>query len=394
MRKWTKKLNRQIRDLLYKMRTEGLSPGKQAAAVALGVFIGCSPLYGLHLVLCILLARLFRLNAGLAYLAAHVSLPGIGPFLLMAELETGRRLRGQSYLHIHVADLKEIGFRQAGADLLIGSAVIGGVLAILFGGLAWWLAKRRQAHPEMEALLEEASFPYLECGMLDWEFVRGKLRHDPLYFNLLRRGFLPPAGRLLDLGCGRGILFSLLTAARRQIEAGQYPEGWAPPPPGLTFHGLEGRPKVAAAAREALGEGAVIETGDLRESPFPAADAILLLDVLHYLPPDDQRGLLARAVAALQPGGVLLIRDADAAGGWRFTATRMQERFSALLRRHWGQRFHFRSAGEWGGLLRELGLDVDVQPMGMGTPYANVLLAGRKPAGPLRPSLPEPPPSP
>jgi uncharacterized protein (DUF2062 family)/trans-aconitate methyltransferase len=378
MRKWTRKLTRQIRDLLYKMRTEGLSPGKQAAAVALGVFIGCSPFYGLHLLLCVVLARLFRLNAGLAYLAAHVSLPGIGPFLLMAELETGRRLRGQSYLHIHVADLKEIGFRQAGADLLIGSAVIGGALALLFGGLAWWLAKRRQAQPEMEALLEEASFPYLECGMLDWEFVRGKLRHDPLYFNLLRRGFLPPAGRLLDLGCGRGILFSLLTAARRQIEAGQYPQGWAPPPPGLTFHGIEGRPKVAAAAREALGEGAVIETGDLLAARLPPADAVLLLDVLHYMTAADQRDLLAKAVEALQPGGVLLIRDADAAGGWRFTATRMQERFSALLRRHWGQRFHFRSAGEWGELLKDLGLEVDVQPMGMGTPYANVLLAGRK----------------
>lgn len=378
MKKWTRKFTREIRDLLYKMRTEALSPGRQAAAVALGVFIGCSPLYGLHLALCILLARLLRLNAGLAYLAAHVSLPGIGPFLLLAELETGRRLRGQSYLHIHVADLKEIGLRQVGADLLIGSAVIGAVLAILFGGLAWWLAKRRQAHPEMEALLEETSLPYLECGMLDWEFVRGKLRHDPLYFNLLRRGFLPSTGRLLDLGCGRGILFSLLIAARRQAEAGEYPAGWEPPPPGLTFHGIEGRPKVAAAAREALGDRAVIETGDLRESPLPAADAILLLDVLHYLPADDQRDLLARAVAALQPGGVLLIRDADAAGGWRFTVTRIQERFSALLRRHWRQRFHYRSAGEWETLLRNLGLEVDVRPMGMGTPYANVLLAAKK----------------
>jgi hypothetical protein len=135
---------------------------------------------------------------------------------------------------------------------------------------------------------------------------------------------------------------------------------------------------VAAAAREALGEGAVIETGDLRAARFPAANAVLLLDVLHYLPADDQRDLLVKAVAALQPGGVLLIRDADAAGGWRFTATRMQERFSALLRRHWGQRFHYRSAIEWGGALKDLGLEVDVQPMGMGTPYANVLLAGRK----------------
>jgi len=367
---------RYIRDLLYKLRTEGTTPRKQAWAVAVGVLIGCSPFYGFHLALCLLFSRLFRLNPGLTYLAAHVSLPGVWPLLVLAEFETGRRLRGQSYLHVRVEDLRHLGFGQAGIDLLLGSAVIGGLLAALLGGLTFWAARRRQLHPEIAALIEEGARRYRDVGMFHWEFVRGKLRHDPLYFNLLRRGFLPPEGRLLDLGCGRGILFSLLLAARRQVEAGQYPEGWAPPPPGLAFHGVEGRPKVAAAAREALGDRAVIETGDLRAARFPPADAILLLDVLHYLPQEDQRELLAKAVAALQPGGVLLIRDADAAGGWRFTATRAQERFSALLRRHWGQRFHYRSAGEWRALLEELGLEVETEPMGMGTPYANVLLAG------------------
>ncbi len=369
---------REIQDVLYKMRTEGMSPEKQAAAVALGVFIGVSPLYGLHLALCILLARLFRLNAGLTYLAAHVSLPGITPFLLLAELETGRRLRGQSYLHIHVHDLKGLGLRQVGVDLAVGSIVIGAVLAALFALLAWWLARRRQAHPEIEALLEEAACNYLKPGMFHWEFVRGKLRHDPIYFNLLRRGFLPPEGRLLDLGCGRGIVFSLILGAREQWAKGKYPERWAPPPPRLTFHGIEGRPKVAEAAQEALDGRAEIETGDLRTADYPQADAILLLDVLHYMTAADQEAVLSKAVSVLHPGGVLLIRDADAGAGWRFTATRAQERLSALLRRHWGQRFHYRSAAEWGEILKGLGLAVDLQPMGMGTPYANVLLAGRK----------------
>jgi uncharacterized protein (DUF2062 family)/trans-aconitate methyltransferase len=372
------RMAREIQDILYKLRTEGMSPEKQAAAVALGVFIGVSPLYGLHLALCVVLARLFRLNAGLTYLAAHISLPGITPFLLLAELETGRRLRGQSYLHVHIHNLKELDLRQVALDLTIGTLVIGTVLAALFALFAWWLARRRQAHPETEALLEEAACHYLKPGMFHWEFVRGKLRHDPIYFNLLRRGFLPPEGRLLDLGCGRGIVFSLILGAREQWAKGKYPEGWAPPPPGLTFHGIEGRPKVAEAAREALEDRAEIDTGDLRTADFPQADAVLLLDVLHYMPAADQEAVLSKAVSVLHRGGVLLLRDADADAGWRFTATRAQERFSALLRRHWRQRFHYRSSEEWGDLLRGLGLTVDVQPMGMGTPYANVLLAGRK----------------
>jgi uncharacterized protein (DUF2062 family)/trans-aconitate methyltransferase len=369
---------REIQDVLYKMRTEGMSPGKQAAAVALGVFIGITPLYGLHLALCILLARLFRLNAGLTYLAAHISLPGITPFLMLAELETGRRLRGKSYLHVHIHSLKSLGLKQIAADLALGTLLIGGVLAALFALLAWWLARRRQAHPEIEALLEEAACHYLKPGIFHWEFVRGKLRHDPIYFNLLRQGFLPPEGRLLDLGCGRGIVFALVMGAREQWGKGKYPEGWEPPPPRLTFHGIEGRPKVAEAAREALGDKAGIDTGDLRTADYLQADAILLLDVLHYLPAADQEAVLSKAVSVLQPGGVLLLRDADAASGWRFTATRAQERISALLRRHWGQRFHYRTAAEWSDLLTGLGLAVDLQPMGMGTPYSNVLLAGRK----------------
>jgi uncharacterized protein (DUF2062 family)/trans-aconitate methyltransferase len=383
MKLWNRKLgngkfSREVRDLLYKMRTEGMSPGKQAGAVALGVFIGCTPFYGLHLPLCLVFAKLLRLNPALTYLAAHVSVPGSTPFLLMAELETGRRLRGQSYLHIHVHNLRQLGFRQVGVDLLLGCLVIGGGLAVLLSLLTWWMARRRHANPRQEALLEKAALPYLEAGMLHWEFVRGKLRHDPLYFNFLRRGVLPGSGRLLDLGCGRGILFSLVLAAREQVDAGNYPEGWAPPPRGLSFYGIEGRSKVAAAACQALDGKAVIANADLRTAELPPADTILLLDVLHYLPAADQESLLSKAVAGLAPGGLLLIRDADADAGWRFTATRLQERFSALLRRHGKQRFTYRSAAEWTDLLQKLALTVDVQPMGMGTPYANVLLAGRK----------------
>ncbi|HEV2853215.1 MAG TPA: DUF2062 domain-containing protein [Thermoanaerobaculia bacterium] len=381
---------RYIRDLLYKLRTEGTSPRKQAWAVALGVLIGCSPFYGFHLALCLLFSRLLRLNPGLTYLAAHVSLPGVWPLLVVAEFETGRRLRGQSYLHVRVSDLKHLGFGQAGLDLLLGSALIGGLLAALLGGLTYWTARRRQLHPEMAALIEEGARRYLDIGLFHWEFVRGKLRHDPLYFNLLRRGFLPPEGLLLDLGCGRGIVFSLLLAARDLHAKGIYPPDWAPPPPGLTFHGIEGRPKTAEAARQALAGEAEIDTGDLRnlrDGELPIAGTILLLDVLHYLPAADQEALLSRAAASLAPGGVLLIRDADADGGWRFTATRLQERLSSIFRGHFRQRFHYRGAAEWRDLLAQQGLTVDVQPMGMGTPYANVLLAARA-LTPPTPSLP------
>jgi len=377
--KWKKEdLTRDLRDLLYRLRTEGTSPREQAIAVALGAFIGCTPIYGSHLFLCIIFARLLRVNPALAYLAAHVSLPGLWPFLTLAELETGRRLRGESYLHIHIKSLREILSWQAVIDLMLGTLVIGSAAAAILGLFTLWATRKRQLNPEVAALREEAARHYLDTGMTHWEFVRGKLRHDPIYLSLLSQGFLPHEGLLLDLGCGRGMIFALLLAARKLYGRNLYPPGWPPPPTHLTFHGIEGRPKTAAAARQALGDEAVIETADLRTAPLPTATAILLLDVLHYLAPADQEALLAKAAAALAPGGVLLLRDADAAAGWRFAVTRLQERFSSLLRGQLRPHFHYRSAAEWQQLLSELGLAVDVQPMGMGTPYSNVLLAGRR----------------
>lgn len=374
---------RPLRELLYRLRTEGDTPGRLAGAVGVGVLIGCSPFYGFHLALCVVFARLFRLNQLLTYLAAHISLPGLAPFLVLVEIQAGRLLRGAPLLALRPADLRQIDPWQFAADLLVGSAVVGAVLAVAFALPTLHIARQWRKAPEIHALLERTAYRYLDAGLFHWEFVRGKLRYDPVYFSLLRTGLLPPEGRLVDLGCGRGLLLALLQTAREQ--AGPYPEGW-PPPPRLDLHGIEGSPKIAEVARKALGEEARIDTADLRNAEIPPARVILLLDVLHYLPAVAQEDLLARIAAALEPGGLLLVRDADAAGGWRFTATRLQERLCALARLHWRQRFHYRSQAEWLALLEKNGLAATAKPMAQGTPYANVLMIGRKPTPAAPPS--------
>jgi uncharacterized protein (DUF2062 family)/SAM-dependent methyltransferase len=371
------KPNKAIRELLYRLRTEGDTPGRVAGAVGVGVLIGCSPFYGFHLALCILFAKIFRLNQLLTYLAAHISLPGIWPLLVVGELQVGRLLRGAPLLSIRPDDLRHLDPWQFAADLLLGSALVGAVLAIAFALPTFWIARKRRKAPEIHALLERTAYRYLAAGMFHWEFVRGKLRYDPVYFSLLRSGALPEEGRLIDLGCGRGLLLALLRTAREQAERGEYPQGWAAPPR-LGLHGIEGNRKIAEVARQALGAEARIDATDLHDAQVPPARVILLLDVLHYLPAAAQEHLVVQIAAALEPGGFLLLRDADAAGGWRFTATRIQERLCALARRHWRQRFHYRSQVEWMELLERNGLTASAEPMAQGTPYSNVLIAGRK----------------
>ncbi len=233
--------------------------------------------------------------------------------------------------------------------------------------------------PFEERLLEATAQRYRASGISHREFARGKLRHDPMYWAILRSQVLPREGRLLDVGCGRGILLTLLDTARELADSSPSPT-WRLPAARLELSGIELQPSMAAVARRALGAAASIEQGNAADHPLPRAHAILLLDVLHYLPAAAQETLLERVAGALEPAGVLLVREADAALGPRFLLTRAAERFCALARGHWRQGFHFRSAGQWQRLLEAAGLTVTECPMWAGTPYANRLLEARKPS--------------
>lgn len=191
------------------------------------------------------------------------------------------------------------------------------------------------------ALARQAARRYRPAGRFVEGFVQGKLRHDPVYAHLLAHWeeWLPQAGLVLDLGCGRGILLALLAAARRLGE-----ERLA----GIRLKGIDRRQRDVAAARLALGEEAEISLADLRTTPIPACHAALLVDVLLYLAPTEQDLLLARAAKALpRNGGVLIVREADAAAGWRFPATVLAERLCAWARGQFRHRYHYRSAAAW-----------------------------------------------
>jgi hypothetical protein len=57
----------------------------------------------------------------------------------------------------------------------------------------------------------------------------------------------------------------------------------------------------------------------------------VLSDVLHYLQQDEQKALLDRCLSGLCPGGVLVIRDANADLRSRHRGSRLTEFFSTRL---------------------------------------------------------------
>jgi SAM-dependent methyltransferase len=232
--------------------------------------------------------------------------------------------------------------------------------------------------PQVRLLLDAATRPYIGVGRYAWHFARGKLRHDPVFFSLLRRGLLPDRGSLLDLGCGRGILLSLLKAAKEQYQAGRWPRDWPAPPLNLALQGIELREDRVQAARRALGGSVQVDQCDLRAFDLHPCSVIVMLDVLLYLGEDEQQRLLDRAAAALEPDGLLLLREADAGAGFAFRVTRWSERTAGALRGQFGQRLHYRGAVQWIAELAGRGFAVSTQPMSEGTPFANVLYVARK----------------
>jgi glycosyltransferase involved in cell wall biosynthesis len=70
---------------------------KKAAAIALGVFIGISPFWGLHTLLVFSLAAIFRLNKVIAFLFSNISIPPLIPFIIYGSYQMGSLVSGNGW---------------------------------------------------------------------------------------------------------------------------------------------------------------------------------------------------------------------------------------------------------------------------------------------------------
>jgi SAM-dependent methyltransferase len=231
---------------------------------------------------------------------------------------------------------------------------------------------------QFRPVFQAATRSYRAAGKYAWCFAWGKLRHDPVFHALLRRGLLPDSGSLIDLGCGQGVLLSLLKAARDLHADGRWPVDWPPPPTRLALRGVDADPGRVQIARRALDGGAQVELSDLCEVDFQACSVIVMLDVLLYLEEAQQERVLEKATTALRPGGLLLLREPDADASFAFRMTKLSAWLEALTRGKLGTKLHCRSAARWAELLERRGLVVDSAPMSDGTPFCNVLFVARK----------------
>lgn len=189
-----------------------------------------------------------------------------------------------------------------------------------------------------------------------------KVRLDPVYAVAMRE--LEDAREVVDLGSGMGLMEALL--------AGRGPR--------TRIRGLEWDARKAAVARRLTAglPNVMLETCDARTAPLGTPDAILLVDLLHYFPRDEQAPWLGRCAAALAPGGLLFIRDLDASGPGRGAAA-LIERFAVAFGWNRAARVLPWAVAEMGAHLEGLGLRTEVRALGRGPFAGNALVLARKP---------------
>jgi 2-polyprenyl-3-methyl-5-hydroxy-6-metoxy-1,4-benzoquinol methylase len=174
---------------------------------------------------------------------------------------------------------------------------------------------------------------------------------------------LTDVGRILDVGCGFGLFAAYFgqTHPRRRI-VGVDPD--------------RRRIGIArdVAARLRLDQHAFM-VGDVRDAELGGPyDAAYVLDVMHHLPPTDQRHVLERLRAALLPGGMLLVKDITTEPRLGLLFTKALDRLMVGPREPLAYRHH----REWGGILAELGFRVRMVRVPDILPYPHVVIAATK----------------
>lgn len=143
-----------IRALYLRLRREHDSPARLAAAVALGLFVGIVPFYGVQTPICVGLASILRLNRLVAVGAAQVSNPLFAPFLIAAGIALGETIRHRALHRPDLAEAADLVSQLAWLsgripDLylscLLGDTLIAVVAAAIGAAVTWRMVTRWRA---------------------------------------------------------------------------------------------------------------------------------------------------------------------------------------------------------------------------------------------------------
>lgn len=178
-----------------------------------------------------------------------------------------------------------------------------------------------------------------------------------------------PGASVLDVGCGSGLFLALLSGTVEKIT-------------GVGFD--SSIPAIEVAGRMAeqvkLSElGAELRFIQLDVSaPWPDGlfDVVSLVDVLHHVPPSEQRSVIQTATAHVKPGGLLLYKDMANRPHFQAFMNRLHD---LVVARQW---IHYLPIRTVEAMAKEFGLKLEFGETLSRLWYRHELRVFRKPLNP------------
>lgn len=185
---------------------------------------------------------------------------------------------------------------------------------------------------------------------------------------------VPLAGDILEIGCGHGLFSTYLAISST----------------GRRVLGVDIDRDKIDLARHAAGH-LVSGEADVRFEHSPTGEvpttpggwrAIVFADVLYLLARPAREALLAECVAALAPGGMLIVKEVDTSPKLKARLAQFQELLATrVLRITAGEDLDFPSSAELETFLRTLGLTTMAKRIDHGYLHPHCVVLGTAPGG-------------
>ncbi|MBW1999035.1 MAG: class I SAM-dependent methyltransferase [Deltaproteobacteria bacterium] len=174
---------------------------------------------------------------------------------------------------------------------------------------------------------------------------------------------VPRSGKILDFGCGYGILANLLSlrSSSRHVR------------------GLDrNKERISVAMRSTTDRNNIAFTlGDVGTMQIESYDGVVMTDVMHHLSERNARVILRKIRSCLRLGGILVILDVDRSPFWKFWITYSIDRCLNPL-----NSLHYRSSRSMTTMLEQFSFAVHkIIPAHRGLPLSDIIyLCQAKPA--------------